>query len=137
MKRREFITLLGGAAAAWPVAARAQQPAMPVIGFMSARSPEDSCAACAAFQRGLGSGSSRVRMSSSNTAGREGHYDRLPALAAELVQRRVDVLVADRRDASALRGEGCDCDDPDCVRDRRRSGQGRSRRELQSAGRLM
>jgi putative ABC transport system substrate-binding protein len=92
--RREFITLLGGAAA-WPVTADAQQPAMPVIGFMSSRSPEDSVDVVAAFRRGLGEGG---LIEGQNVViefrWARGEYARLSALAAELVSRPVGVLVA-------------------------------------------
>jgi putative tryptophan/tyrosine transport system substrate-binding protein len=92
--RRELITLLGGAAAAWPLAARAQQAAVPVIGFLHTRSQE-AYPSYAAFlkgieQTGFVEGQS-VRIEYRWAAG---HYDRLPAMAADLVRRGVNVLVA-------------------------------------------
>jgi putative ABC transport system substrate-binding protein len=103
VNRREFITLLGGVATAWPIVARAQQAAMPVIGFMSSRSPEDSVNVLGAFRKGLGEGG----LIEGKNVGIEfrwarGAYNKLPALAAELVSREVAVLVAVGGDPSAL-----------------------------------
>jgi putative ABC transport system substrate-binding protein len=93
LKRREFITLVGSAAAAWPLAAHAQQAAMPVIGFLSSRSPGESAGLVAAFRQGLGE-SGFVEGQNLVIAFRwaEGRYDRLPGLATDLVDLRVAVL---------------------------------------------
>jgi len=93
--RREFITLVGGAVVTWPLGARAQQQPMPVIGFMSARAPEDSAHLLAAFRRGLAEGG-YVEGQNVSVEFRwaRGQYDLLPAMAADLVSRRVSVLVA-------------------------------------------
>lgn len=102
MRRREFIGMLGSAVVAQPLAARAQPTAMPVIGFMSARSPEDTVQVLEGFYKGLGEGGF-VSGGNVNVEYRwaRGDYDRLPALAAELVQRHVAVLVGTGGDASA------------------------------------
>jgi putative ABC transport system substrate-binding protein len=93
-QRREFLTLLGGAAA-WPLAALGQQPAMPVIGYMSARTPDDSTHLTAAFRRGLAEGGYVEGQNLSiEYRWARGQYDLLPALAADLVGLRVSVLVA-------------------------------------------
>ena len=93
IERRQFITLLGGAVAAWPLAARAQQTAMPVVGFLNSASPEVVPDRLRAFHRGL-KDSGFVEGENVTVIYRfaEDQYDRLPELAAELVRRRVAAI---------------------------------------------
>src|SRR6266511_4460474 len=95
MRRREFVTLIGAAVTAWPLAGRAQQPAMTVIGFLSSRSPAESTAVVAAFRQGLRE-TGFVEGHNLAIAFRwaEGRYDRLPVLASELVSLPVALLFA-------------------------------------------
>jgi putative tryptophan/tyrosine transport system substrate-binding protein len=102
VRRREFLSALGGAAA-WPCATRAQQPAMPVIGYLSSRSPDDTAHLLTGFRQGLGYGGFVERQNVTiEYRWAFGRYDRLPALATELARLPVGLIVSTGGEPSAL-----------------------------------
>src|SRR5262249_36966206 len=103
MRRRQFLSILGGAVVLWPLGAKAQQKGVPLVGFMSARSLDDSTHLLAAFHQGLAEEGFIERQNVAiEYRWARGDYDRLPAMAADLVRRQVSVLVAAGGEPSAL-----------------------------------
>src|SRR5438270_1659367 len=129
MRRREFIGVIGGAAATWPLAARAQRPAMPLVGYLSANTSGGDARPILDFIKGL----SEAGYDDGKTVKivyrwADGQYDRLPSMAADLVRDQVAVIAAIGH-ASSPSGKRCDGDNPDCFYHDRRSRADRVRRQ--------
>ena len=134
MKRREFITLLGGAVATWPLAARPQQLAMPIVGVLGGHTSSEWTPFIAAFNLGL----KEVGFVESQNVHIEyrwaqGHYDELPALAADLVRSRVAVIVAVGGVNVGRGSQGCNGGDSNYLSNRARSDRAWVCQELQSS----
>jgi putative ABC transport system substrate-binding protein len=107
MRRREFITLIGGAATVWPLTARAQTSTKPTIGYLSSRSSSNSADIIAAFRKGLNeAGFTEGQNVSIESRFAEGNFDRLPALTADLLALKVNVVVATGGTVSVVKAKG-------------------------------
>jgi putative tryptophan/tyrosine transport system substrate-binding protein len=132
MNRREFITLVGGAGVAWPLAARAQQPAMPVIGFLGSESASLWANYVRAFQQGLREvGYIEGRNVAIEYRWAEGQNERMPGLLGDFLRRPVSVIAVLRQYTCGVGGKGCEHDSPNRVRHRHRPGSDRTRRQSQ------
>jgi putative ABC transport system substrate-binding protein len=126
MRRREFITLIGGAAATWALAVRAQQPTKPVIGFLRSTSLAVSTPMVTGFSQGLtAAGFTEGQNVVIESRYADNQRERLPGLVSELIRLPVAVIVANSR------GQSCHHDGADRIHDRQRSGRGRAGRQPQ------
>ena len=134
MRRHAFISLIVSAAAAWPFAAGAQQPAMPVVGFLNGGSPKAYARPLSAFLEGLAeTGYVEGRNVAIEYRWAEGQYDRLPAFAADFVTRKVNVI-AGTSTQGGLAAKAVTSTIPDRIHDQRRSGPARPSKQPEPAG---